>query len=68
MKSMSKRRARLRPDAEAAHFILSGGDKPCLKVQWINDYKGMLYIIYGYCVNVNRAATNDYFNNRLISQ
>ncbi|XP_039453940.1 uncharacterized protein LOC120432800 [Oreochromis aureus] len=37
---MSKRRLRLRPEAEAAHFILSGSDKPCLKAQWINDYKG----------------------------
>ncbi|XP_059187245.1 N-lysine methyltransferase KMT5A-like isoform X2 [Centropristis striata] len=37
---MSERRARLRPEAEATQFVLSGGDKPCLKVQWINDYKG----------------------------
>ncbi|XP_026001400.1 uncharacterized protein LOC113008292 isoform X2 [Astatotilapia calliptera] len=37
---MSKRRLRLRPEAEAAHFILSGSDKTCLKAQWINDYKG----------------------------
>ncbi|XP_076729854.1 N-lysine methyltransferase KMT5A-like isoform X1 [Maylandia zebra] len=40
VKNMSKRRLRLRPEAEAAHFILSGSDKTCLKAQWINDYKG----------------------------
>ena len=45
VKSMSKRRARLRPEAEAAQFIISGSDKPCLKAQWINDYKGTLDII-----------------------
>ena len=45
MKSMSKRRARFRPEAEAAQFIISGSDKPCLKAQWINDYKGTLDII-----------------------
>lgn len=60
---MSKRRARLSPEAEAAQFILSGGDKPCLTVQWINNYKGMLNgIPCGYCMNVSRAATNDCFN------
>ncbi|XP_035981142.1 uncharacterized protein LOC110368365 isoform X2 [Fundulus heteroclitus] len=37
---MSKRRARLSPEAEAIQFILSGRDKPCLKVQWISVYKG----------------------------
>ncbi|KAK6288433.1 hypothetical protein J4Q44_G00388670 [Coregonus suidteri] len=37
---MSKRRARLSPEAEAIHFIISGSDKPCYKVKWINDYKG----------------------------
>ena len=52
---MTKRRARLRPEAEATQFILSEDDKPCLKVQWINDYKGMLDIIPDvYCVNITR--------------
>ena len=39
----SKRRARLSPEAEAIHSIVSGSDKPCFKVKWIDDYKGMLY-------------------------
>nr|XP_043879455.1 uncharacterized protein LOC122767933 isoform X2 [Solea senegalensis] len=37
---MSKRRPRLTPQAEATQFILSGHDKTCLKVQWINVFKG----------------------------
>ena len=50
---MSKRRARLSPEAEAMQFILSASDKPCLKVQWISEYKGMLKLIpQGYCSNI----------------
>lgn len=63
VKNLSKRRLRLCPEAEAAHFILSGSDKTCLKAQWINDYKGMLYVVpYGYCINIIRVATNVYYN------
>lgn len=54
---MSKRRTRLSPVAEATQFILSGGDKPCLNIKWINSYKGMKNrTLFSYCVNVCRAA------------
>jgi len=42
---MSKRRTRLSPQAEAIQFILSGRDKPCFKVKWISDFKGMSYMV-----------------------
>ena len=50
---MSKRRARLSPEAEAIQFILSGSDKSCLKVQWVSEYKGILKLNpQVYCLNI----------------
>lgn len=56
---MSKRRTRLNPVADATQFILSGVDKPCLNVKWINSYKGMKNTnLFCYCVNACRAAND----------
>ncbi|XP_030270806.1 uncharacterized protein LOC115580511 isoform X2 [Sparus aurata] len=62
---MSKRRARLHPEAEATQFILSGGDKPCLKVQWINDYKGRGVFA---CAPIEKGSFVVEYRGELISQ
>ncbi|XP_036961816.1 uncharacterized protein LOC119023775 isoform X3 [Acanthopagrus latus] len=62
---MSKRRARFRPEAEAAQFIISGSDKPCLKAQWINDYKGRGVFA---CAPIEKGSFVVEYRGELISQ
>ncbi|CAL8235805.1 unnamed protein product [Arctogadus glacialis] len=63
LKSMSKRRARLR--AEAIHFISSGSDKPCYEVKWINDYKGCGVFA---CAPIEKGSFVLEYRGELISQ
>ncbi|XP_041800876.1 N-lysine methyltransferase KMT5A-A-like [Chelmon rostratus] len=62
---MSGRRARLRPEAEAAQFILSGVDKPGLKVQWVSDCKGRGVFA---CAPIEKGSFVVEYRGELISQ
>ncbi|CAJ1048439.1 uncharacterized protein LOC119023775 isoform X5 [Xyrichtys novacula] len=65
MKNMSTRRSRISPDAEAIKFISTETDKACLKVQWINDYKGRGVFT---CAPIEKGSFVVEYRGELISQ